>query len=58
MGIKEGPSMVNIHSHSRTIAISAMALPIGAFAAYVAYLVIPEVLRVVVPVVVQSVVTQ
>ncbi len=50
--------MVNIHSHSRTIAISAMALPIGAFAAYVAYLVIPEVLRVVVPVVVQSVVTQ
>lgn len=50
--------MVNTHSQSRAIAISALALPIGAFAAYVAYLIVPEVLRVVVPAVVQSVLTQ
>jgi hypothetical protein len=35
-----------------------MTLPIGAFAAYVAYLVVPEVLRVVVPAVVMSLTTR
>jgi hypothetical protein len=38
------------------ILISAISLPIGLFAAYIAYLVVPEVLRVVVPAVVESVV--
>lgn len=47
--------MIDSQSRSRAIAISAMTLPIGAFAAYVAYLVIPLVLRVVVPAVVMSV---
>ncbi len=50
--------MVNIHNRSRAIAISALALPIAVFASYVAYLVVPEVLRVVVPTVVQNVLTQ
>ncbi|HXR39983.1 MAG TPA: hypothetical protein VN776_12845 [Terracidiphilus sp.] len=50
--------MVNLHSHSRAIAISALSLPIGLFAAYVAYLIVPEVVRVVVPTVVQSIVTR
>jgi hypothetical protein len=40
----------------RSIAIMAAALPVGLFAAYVAYLVVPEIVRVVVPTVVQSVV--
>jgi hypothetical protein len=55
---ERGQAMVNLQSHSRRIAISALALPIGAFAAYVTYLVVPEVLRVAVPAVVRSVVTQ
>jgi len=49
--------MINVHSRSRAIAISAIALPFAIFAAYVAYLVVPEVLRVVVPAVVRSVTT-
>ncbi|MGD0893613.1 MAG: hypothetical protein ABR923_18975 [Terracidiphilus sp.] len=39
----------------RIFLVSAFSLPIGAFAAYVAWLVVPEVLRVVVPTVVQTV---
>jgi len=50
--------MIDVRSRSQTIAISAMALPIAVFAAYVAYLVVPEVLRAVVPAVVQTVVGQ
>ncbi|MGA2046725.1 MAG: hypothetical protein ABSG96_03490 [Terracidiphilus sp.] len=50
--------MVNTQSRSRVIAISALALPIGLFAAYIAYLVVPAILRVVVPTVVESVLTQ
>jgi len=50
--------MIDSLSRSRAIAIYAMALPIGAFAAYVAYLVVPEVLRVVIPAVVMSVTTK
>jgi len=50
--------MIDSQSRSRAIAVYAMALPIGAFAAYVAYLVVPEVLRAVVPAVVQTVVGQ
>jgi hypothetical protein len=42
-------------NRSRIILVSAFGLPIGAFAAYVAWLVVPEVLRVVVPAVVQTV---
>jgi len=38
--------------------ILALALPIGLFAGYIAYLIVPEILRVVVPSVVQSVLTQ
>ena len=50
--------MVHFHNHSRVIGISVVALPIGLFAAYIAYLVVPEVLRLVVPAVVESVLTQ
>jgi hypothetical protein len=50
--------MVNFRRHSIAIAISALSLPIGLFAAYVAYLVVPEILRVVVPAVVESTLTQ
>ena len=45
-------------NRSRTIAICAASLPVGLFAAYVAYLVVPEVVRVVVPAVVEKVLTQ
>ena len=47
--------MVNVQRRTRAVAVAAMALPLGLFAIYVAYLVIPEVLRVVVPAVVQTV---
>ncbi len=47
--------MVNHPNRSKAIAITAVSLPIGLFAAYIAYLVVPEVVRVVVPVVVESV---
>jgi hypothetical protein len=50
--------MVNSQRHSRAIAISVVALPMGLFAGYIAYLVVPEILRVVVPTVVRSVLTQ
>ena len=50
--------MIDSQSRSRAIAVYAMALPIGAFAAYVAYLVVPVVLRVVVPAVVMSLTTR
>jgi hypothetical protein len=40
----------------RMIAILALGLPVGLFAAYIAYLVVPEIVRVVVPVVVENVV--
>jgi hypothetical protein len=50
--------MVHFHNYSKAIVISAFSLPIGLFAAYVAYLVVPEVLRVVVPTVVECVLTQ
>jgi hypothetical protein len=50
--------MINGHSRSIVIAFSALSLPIGLFAAYVAYLVVPEVLRIVVPTVVESVLTK
>jgi hypothetical protein len=50
--------MDNRRKRFRTFLISAFTLPIGVFAVYVAYLVVPEVLRVVVPSVVQSVATQ
>ena len=43
-------------SHLRTIGISAIALPIGMFAGYIAYLVVPVIVSVVVPAVVQAVV--
>lgn len=42
-------------SRSQVLAVSAISLPIGVFAAYVVYLVVPEVLRVVIPAVVQTV---
>ncbi len=44
-------------SHGRTIAIFATAVPFGHFAAYIAWLVVPEVLRIVVPAVVRAVTT-
>jgi len=50
--------MVKPQWHSRAAVISAFAVPIGLFAGYIAYLVVPEILRVVVPTVVQSVLTQ
>jgi hypothetical protein len=43
---------------SQTIAITAIALPIGVFAAYLALLIVPQVVRVVVPAVVQQVIEQ
>ena len=42
----------------RAIAITAIGLPIGLFAGYVVLLVVPEVLRVVVPAVVEAVVSR
>jgi hypothetical protein len=42
-------------SRSQAVAVTAISAPIGLFVAYIAYLVIPEVLRVVVPAVVQTV---
>ena len=45
-------------NRSKSIAVIAIALPIGVFAAYLACLIVPRVVRVVVPAVVQQVVTQ
>jgi len=39
----------------RTVALIAFGLPIGLFAGYIAWLVVPEIVRVVVPEVVKSV---
>jgi hypothetical protein len=50
--------MIDKRNRFRILVASAFGLPIGIFAAYVAWLVVPEVLRVVVPSVVRSVVTQ
>jgi hypothetical protein len=50
--------MANLRSHSKAIIISAFSLPIGIFAVYVAYLIVPEILQEVVPTVVRSVVSQ
>jgi hypothetical protein len=44
--------------HARAFTLAAIFLPIGLFAAYVTYLVVPEVVRVVVPTVVQSLVAE
>jgi hypothetical protein len=41
---------------SKPIAIIVVAIPIGVFAAYFAFLIVPEVVRVVVPAVVRQVV--
>ena len=43
---------------SKTIAITAIALPIGVIAAYLAFSIVPQVVRVVVPAVVQQVIEQ
>jgi hypothetical protein len=40
-------------NRSQAIAVTAISAPIGLFVAYIAYAVIPEVLRVVVPAVTQ-----
>jgi hypothetical protein len=56
--LKEVFPMIDKRNRSRILVASAFGLPIGIFAAYVAWLVVPEVLRVVVPSVVRSVVTQ
>jgi hypothetical protein len=50
--------MVNSQRHSRSVVILAVGLPIGLFAGYIVYLVVPEILRVVVPTVVESVLTK
>ena len=50
--------MVNSQTHPTAIAIAAVVLPFALFGAYIAYLIVPEILRVVVPAVVQSVTTQ
>ncbi|MGD0736622.1 MAG: hypothetical protein ABR976_15945 [Terracidiphilus sp.] len=50
--------MIDKHKSLRILLASAFGLPIGAFAVYVAWLVVPEVLRVAVPSVVESVATQ
>ena len=47
--------MIDNRNRFRILLASAFGLPIGAFAAYVSWLVVPEVLRVVVPAVVQTV---
>jgi len=47
--------MLHFPDHSRAVTASLILAPLGLFAAYVAYLVVPEVLRVVVPAVVKSV---
>jgi hypothetical protein len=58
MRIRGEPAMISRHNRSKAIAISIASLPIGLFAAYVAYLIVPEVLRIVVPTVVESVLTK
>ena len=50
--------MIEKRNRFRILLATALGLPIGAFAAYVAWLVVPEVLRVVVPSVVESVVAK
>ena len=50
--------MFNSYRRSRAIGIAALALPVGVFAAYAVYLIVPEILRVVVPAVVVSLTTQ
>jgi hypothetical protein len=47
--------MIDNRKGFRLFLASVFGLPIGAFAAYIAWLVVPEVLRVVVPAVVQTV---
>ncbi len=50
--------MIDRHNRFRILVASAFGLPIGAFAASVVWLVVPEVLRVVVRSVVESVVAK
>lgn len=42
-------------NRGRTIAVWTFAVPLGLFAGYVAWIVVPEVLRIVVPTVVRAV---
>jgi len=49
---------VSTNPRSRALAISAIGVPFGLFAAYIAYLVVPEIVRVVVPAVVDAVATR
>ena len=50
--------MLNSQARPTAIVIAAVSVPFALFGAYIAYLIVPEILRVVVPAVVQSVVPQ
>ena len=58
IGKAGGQTMPARLKRSQTIAITAVALPIGVLAAYFAFLIVPQVVRAVVPAVVQQVVEQ
>ena len=47
--------MVNSLNRSKVLAIAAFGLPVGVFAAYLTYQIVPEIVRIVVPAVVVSV---
>lgn len=58
IGKTGGQTMLARLKRSQAIAITAVALPIGMIAAYLAFLIVPQVVRAVVPAVVQQVVEQ
>lgn len=50
-----GHPMTNINSRSKAVAISAVSLPIAVFTGYLASILVPLILRFVIPAIVQSV---
>jgi hypothetical protein len=50
--------MMSAPQYPKSITIAVVSLPFVLFGAYIAYLIVPEILAVVVPAVVQTVVTQ
>jgi hypothetical protein len=58
IGKTGGQTMLARLRRSQAIAITAVAVPIGMIAAYLTFLIVPQVVRAVVPAVVQQVVEQ
>jgi hypothetical protein len=53
--LMRGHPMTNINSRSKAVAISAVSLPIAVFTGYLASILVPLILRFVIPAIVQSV---